>query len=622
MIAQGENRGHLEGERHMKRYFKSRMRQYGMLGLFLLLIVTVQRVVALEPDDAGALLAGVESAQTQWQSVPPLEVEVAQDVTVTEPASAADPVVADTVPAPPAPAEEPVVETPDAAGVMPRLVLEADVRQFLKIVGQTFQKNIVPSPQVRGMVTVDLYEVTFEEALDAVLGVNGFAYEQKNGFIFVYTQKEMAEMKAAARKLESRVFKLNYLSPDDVSNLVQPLVGTNGKVTVSPAAGTATAASGEKWAGNNILIVQAYPEQLDQVAKVIAEMDRRPAQVLIEATILTADLSDTNQLGIDLLYDGGINFEFFDTGVVEVGSQAGTDGGLETTFTTSVGTGGLSIGVTSNNIGVLIRALESTTDVVTLGNPKVMTLNRQQGMVLVGNRDGYITTEVSQTTATQTVKFLETGTQLQFRPFIMDDGYIRMELNPKDSDGGVEVQGQFTLPSESTTEVMTNVLVKDGHTIVIGGLFRDRTSISRSQVPFFGNIPVVGALFRSTTDVSTREEVIFLITPHIIQEEIDYAIGERILETADDMVIAAREGLQWHTRDRLAMAHYNWAREHQAAGDLDAALWDINLAAHISPAFLDAQRLRWELLGEEVYYGEFGSMRKLMRELVERSRGL
>ena len=254
---------------------------------------------------------------------------------------------------------------------------------------------------------------------------------------------------------------------------------------------------------------------------------------------------------------------------------------------------------------------------VTLGNPKVLTLNRQPAKVIVGKRDGYITTEVSQTTATQTVEFLETGTQLSFRPFVMQDGFIRMELNPKDSDGGVTVSGNFTLPSETTAEVTTNVLVKDGRTIVIGGLFRERTELNRSQVPGAGNLPLLGNLFRSTSDNNVKEEVIFLITPHIIKEKIDYAAAEDVMQNINTLTIGLREGMQWHGRERLAASYYQKACEFKDAGQLDEALKNAKMAANISPAFLDAINLRDELSARKVYAADYTSMKNFLRNIIQ-----
>src|SRR5205807_1086567 len=98
-------------------------------------------------------------------------------------------------------------------------------------------------------------------------------------------------------------------------------------------------------------------------------------------------------------------------------------------------------------------------------------------------KDGYLTSTVTQTSTVQTVDFLDTGTRLIFRPYIGDDGYIRMEIHPEDSSGGLN---DANLPFKVTTEVTSNVMVKDGRTIVIGGLFRESSDIARAQVPFLG----------------------------------------------------------------------------------------------------------------------------------------
>src|SRR6185295_1507773 len=129
-----------------------------------------------------------------------------------------------------------------------------------------------------------------------------------------------------------------------------------------------------------------------------------------------------------------------------------------------------------------------------------LALNKQKGEVIVGNKDGYLTTTVTESAQTQTVEFLDTGTRLVFRPFIGDDGYIRMEIHPEDSSGGL--QGSSNLPFKITTEVTSNVLVKDNHPIVIGGLFREASNTGRWEIPGLGNLPLAGPLFRQQRDTT------------------------------------------------------------------------------------------------------------------------
>ena len=294
--------------------------------------------------------------------------EAAQEATET--AAAADGQAAPAEPAVPSVAE------PTPEGVFPSLTHKGDITEFLKLLSKATQKNIIPSQQVRGQVEVNMFDVTFKEALDAVLLANGYAYVEKGPFIFVYTQKEFVAMQEAARHMEVQVYQLSYIPTQDVAALIQPLISKSGKVTTSPEAGEAKGLSGENWAGDNYIIVQDYPENLEQIASLIETIDKRPPQVLIEATILTASLDDTNQMGIDLFYAGGVNFEFVNSGAdLAVTSDAGTDSGMRTDFAGNVNTGGLSIGITSNNVGILVRALESVTDVVTTFVHRVFVLS-------------------------------------------------------------------------------------------------------------------------------------------------------------------------------------------------------------------------------------------------------
>ena len=243
----------------------------------------------------------------------------------------------------------------------------------------------------------------------------------------------------------------------------------------------------------------------------------------------------------------------------------------------------------------MIRALETVTDVTVVANPKLMVVNKQRGSFIVGNRDGYFTTTVTETTSVQTVEFLETGTRLIVRPWVCENDQIRLELHPENSTGSVVQVGSSALPSSATTEVTSNVIVKDGHTIIIGGLFRESTTIGRSQVPVAGNLPIIGTLFRSTSDATRREEVIILITPHIIKDKPDFAVGEQLKTEIERVRIGARQGLQWWGRGRLAQTHMQWARNDLKKGRNTTALWNTKMALSLQPTMLDAIRLKERL---------------------------
>ncbi|MHC4256232.1 MAG: type II secretion system protein GspD, partial [Planctomycetota bacterium] len=131
------------------------------------------------------------------------------------------------------------------------------------------------------------------------------------------------------------------------------------------------------------------------------------------------------------------------------------------------------------------------------------------------------------------VKFLDTGTKLSFRPYIGDDGYIRMDIHPKDSTGKL-VDG---IPDETAAELVTNIIVKDGQTIVIGGLFRDQITSVKTQIPLLGDIPLLGAVFRGTSDNVVRTEVMVLLTPHSCSGLTDLELLENIMKKPPSTIL-------------------------------------------------------------------------------------
>lgn len=497
------------------------------------------------------------------------------------------------------------------------------------------KRNIILTDGVSGTANASLYNVTFEEALNALLVANGLGYRARGKFIYVYPLEDLARIQQSERKIATRVIRLNYMNAAAVSQLVTPLLSETGTIQITPPSkvGLGGEAGPEDTEGdtvvtNDIVILTDYVKKLNEIEKVIQELDVFPRQVLIEATILRATLNEDNALGIDFTTLGGIDFGTVNS--VSPGAQSITTGNIpnallndtsftvRTDFNANVPGGGFTFGVIKDQIGFFIRALESVTDTDVLANPKVLALNKNPGQIIVGRRDGYITTTITETTAVQTVEFLETGTILTFRPFIGDDGYVRMEIHPKDSTGGLT---QANLPFEQTTEVTTNVMVKDGHTILIGGLFREVNTETRGQVPLLGNIPIAGALFRSTQDTTVREEVIVLLTVHIIKGEADTQASSELEEDVERFRVGMREGMQWFGRERLAQTHYAWALQHLEAGDLDKALWDAKIAVHNFPRHIHAFKLIEKIRGRRTWESEASSIRNFVRDRIQEESG-
>jgi len=487
------------------------------------------------------------------------------------------------------------------------------IRDALRVLSALYKTNIVPSSNVDGPLTVtSLYDVTFEQALDAVLGY-GYKYDIEGNFIKVYTAEEYKKIKEDPDRMIYKVFTLYYISAAEAQNLITPVLSSDVQIQVSSPAeteisgggGTSSGGSSSSAAGSigsggggdsmalhDTIVVYDYPEKIEKAKEVIKALDIRPKQVLVEATILSALLTEKMDIGIDLNLLDGVSLTSSLTQIASLGS--GTP--IETSGFAIAGDG-LKVGIRSGNLVGFIRALEEVTDITVLANPKILALNKQEGSVLIGRNLGYRQTSSISAAGTEVqgeVKFLPTGTQLVFRPYIGNDGYIRMDIYPKDSTAELDSDG---VPQETTTELKTNILVKDGETIVIGGLFRDVVTTVRTQVPLLGDIPIIGALFRGTTDTTQREEVIVLLTTHIIEEPSELE-GEARADDIRRKRFGAKEGLQWAGKARLAEDRYAKAAQYYVDGDTEAAMKELDYVLELRPSYLEAIRLKEKIIAE------------------------
>ncbi len=524
------------------------------------------------------------------------------------------------------------------------------IKEALRVLNALYQKNIVPSATVDGVLGfTTLKDVTFEEAMDAILGHN-FVYEQKGNLVRVYTKDEYQKIKEDKNRMICEVFTLYYITAEEARKLITPVLSKAGLVEISTAAeaeissggGSGTGSSGgtigsggggNSMAVHDTVVVYDFPENIADAKEVIAFVDVRPKQVLVEATILSVLLTEGMELGVDLNFAGGMALDGtaatetliagseIDRGteatspIVDIAAGVPGDAAVEVFGFATAGGDGLRIGVKSGDISAFISALETVTDTTVIANPKILAVNKQEGCVLIGRNLGYrSSTSISEGVATQgEVEFLQTGTQLVFRPYIGNDGYIRMDIYPKDSTAELNEDG---VPDETTTELKTNILVKDGETIVIGGLFRDVVVTSRSQIPLLGDLPVIGAAFRGTNDTTQRQEVIIMLTPHII----DGADQTRGLERAADISrkrYGAQDGVMWTSRARLAEDYYERASRYYIEGDTEAAMKELEFALTYRPTYLEAIRLKEKIIAE-TRPEEVENMERILLEKIER----
>jgi len=378
--------------------------------------------------------------------------------------------------------------------------------------------------------------------------------------------------------VDIRVYQLNYVRSADIEKMIKPLLSPTGKITVSPAgrvglmqlvapttgasgasggggggggggaggggagggaggAGQSSVTGGDAYANVDTMVVQDHESNLVTIDKIIKQLDVQPPQVLIEAVIMSCTLNRDHELGVNF---GVVNSAGTALGVIGNGATLNTTAGFlpatllqsaagaTTAVTPGSGIGpgllngnsstglaanesGIKYGLAGRNVTSFIRALNSVSKVEVLATPRLLVLNRQPAELLLGQRLGYTTASQSLVSTVQTVSFLNVGTLLRVRPFIYDDGNVRMEIHPERSTGQVV----NNIPSTSTSEVTTNVMVPNGSTIVIGGLMDNEDQRLQSGVPGLSNIPVIGVMFRQRQRTLAKRELIVLLTVQI-----------------------------------------------------------------------------------------------------------
>lgn len=370
-------------------------------------------------------------------------------------------------------------------------VRDADVTEVLKFLSLQRRVNIVAGKEVSGTVSINLYDIPFEAALRAILQANGLAYYRRDDVIFV--TKAPAGAGGVLHPIQTTVqtFRLNYANINEVADMVRNVMSPTGKMVIGK--------------GSKTLLIEETADVLTKIATLIQSLDVKPRQVLIEAKILEVTLNDDTVFGFDWAALFG---------------QSGLGGRLGTVFTQGFATNpasgapGFFFSVVDTDASAILSAQQERGKFNTLANPKLLAVDGQEAQILIGAKLGFRVTTTTETSTTESIEFLDVGTTLVIKPQISDDGYILMNVHPKVSDGKVE----FGLPSETTTEATTSVLMKTGTTMVIGGLIREREEEARSQVPGLGDLPLLGALFRRRSVSKSKTEIAVLITPRIVQE--------------------------------------------------------------------------------------------------------
>ncbi|MCH2143025.1 MAG: hypothetical protein MK077_08530 [Phycisphaerales bacterium] len=512
--------------------------------------------------------------------------------------------------------------------------------QMLEMLSEVSQRNILAGPDVTSSVSVNLYDVTFDEALKAVLDVGGCASIEEGNFIYVHPRADVDAIIEARRRPETRVFELHYISAANGLTIVEPMLSDRGSVTalgdvVPGFAVDETLAGGDSWAFSARLVVTDFAEVLDDIASTIKDLDVPPTQVQVEAAILQAAIQENNAFGIDFSFVTSLDFMDVTTPIAgllggnEPVSPLSAVNGLQSGQIRSdnaiagrgtIGGSGdstFSLGIIKDGFAIFLRALDDVTDTSVLARPKVMCLNRQRAKIHVGRDVGYLTSTQTDTSTTQGQEFLPTGIELSFRPFIAPNDMIRMELHPSLSDAvqrdALGLNGApVTLVDKTTNDIITNVRVRNGETIVLGGFFQEKSVVTRRQVPLLGDIPIAGQMFRGQDDGIDRVEIIFLLTPTVIKDEQLYEIGEESLEIMDTVRMGVRSGLLPWSRDQVTANYNRDALEAYRNGELDLALYYANASLRQDMSQPELHRFREQLTGDRKEHWEKSINKRLL----------
>ena len=492
---------------------------------------------------------------------------------------------------------------------------DTDILQALQMLSMQGRRNIIASRGVQGKVSANLYDVGLFDALDVIMRANDLRLEESGNFIYVYTRQEWEDVTKSRLKKVSRNFPLEYLNAKDAGEFIGPILSEVGKVSFvgdveKGFQPSATDGGSDSWAFQGMLVVSDYPENIKAVEALLKEIDTPPAQVIVESTVVSTDVQQNDGFGVDVSIIGNLSFSQFTNPLS--GAQQLLNGSVQkgegvanasNTNVTNIKDPTLQVGVISDDVSVFLKLLDSVTDTTVLARPRVMALNRQRAQILIGQRTGYLNSTTTQTSTTQSVEFLDSGIKLIFRPFISSDGSIRMELAPSVSEAtksSTATVGGNTMevPNESTSEIVTNVRVKNGQTLVLGGLFKEKTVIDRRQVPGLGDVPLIGNAFKGYNDDLHREEIIFLVTPTIVKDEIAKVWSDEAREFEHAVRIGAREGLLPWSRDTLTTAQNQKAFEAMGKGDRDLALFHCENSLRLSHNQPEMVRFREDLVGQ------------------------
>jgi len=321
--------------------------------------------------------------------------------------------------------------------------------------------------------TIHLRDIALEEAIDNILRTNGFNYEKKGKVLLVSTLPQ--DLINTGYRGKTEVFKLKYLSADRTKTILAKIM---------PSAITE---AGER---ANSLIVKAKDSEIAEIKELLSQIDKMTPQILIESKVIEVAQSDSLKFGLSW-GNGAVRF---------ITSKENKKTAL------------------ADDISTTLNALVADGKANVIANPRIATLDNQEALINIGNRIPYAVPTSSGSTSIQwSVEYIDAGVKLKITPQLGREGYITTFICPEVSsisEWRTTAAGDF--PVISTRNASATVRVKDGETIVIGGLLSNSERENVSRIPVLGYLPGIGLLFQNKSIEKSKTEIVFLITPHVI----------------------------------------------------------------------------------------------------------
>ena len=385
---------------------------------------------------------------------------------------------------------------------------DADIRTVMQVFADFTKMNLVLSDSVQGKVTVFLKDVPWDQALDIVMRSKGLVSSQSGNVLLVSTPADVSndQFQAANRRaqdemepLVSKVFQVSYQKTADLVTLIKSedsqLLSARG-----------TLISDER---TSQIFVQETPTRMERISMIVEGLDKPVKQVMIEARVVLADTSVSKDLGVRIQSASSRADAFTD-----IGDQFGSKGFVDTGASASTTLAYTLFNANSTRlINLQLRALETDNKIRTVSNPRVITSNKEPALIEQGTEIPYQIATSSGATATE---FKEANLKLAVTPQIAPDGTVLLDVDvAKDSIGIATANG----PAIDTRRVKTKVLVADGGTVVLGGIFEEDDNVLSEKIPYLGDIPGLGALFKGKTDSKRRAELLIFLTPVVLAEQ-------------------------------------------------------------------------------------------------------